>query len=1412
LKGYVDGVLDPNIDQSSVTLDTQDSHIFMGGSATGHSSKWLIGTIDEVRIYNRSLSASEIRQLYFMNLNKYDTDKWTLYVNQSKNSTDGLDEGVYTYLAFAKDTAESQNQTEERTVTIDTTGPAVALNYPTNGLTLTTLSVNFNWTATDNLDSSLLCNLTIDGNINETNIASTSGQPTNHTVEMTEVAHNWSVTCWDDTTNINTSSTNNFTLSLYAPAITQNNPPNNTYYGADFVNWTLLNATPSDADNDNMTVYFYAGNDSTALNASHSLVHIAENVPTGSELTYNLTALPITPGDESLVLLLHFDNISEFGEHTQRNVSDAVYDFSGTGNNGELGDAVAGTDPQWNASGGKFGGAFKFDGEDDYIIIPDSPSLDNIVGQLTISLWVYKRSNIADYDTIIGRRKGAGGDLWMILYDNTGDDKYWFIVYTDTLKSAIGSPSTGDLNRWVHIAGVYNGTNLTLYKDGVIDGTGIQSGDISADSTPVLIGASESPTPSEYVNVSIDEVAIWNRSLSETEIKNIYQLGEDRYYWKVNATDPILSNESDMWEFTIDYTDPAIDLNYPANAAKLTTSSVNFNWTATDNIDDELLCNLTIDGTVSQSNIASTSGQPTNHTVEMTEVAHNWSVTCWDDTNNTNTSQTYNLSVDTSTSQINFISPTPANDRTTTNTSFEINISITEANLEELKYSWNGINYTLYNDSLLLMMNLDNLSSLGENSTHVVDVSNHSYNGTWTGGQDSDSGWTTDRKYGGGIKFDGNADYVNLGKPAALNFTIENFTITAWVNVTSGVDYQRPIVGKGNYQYLLKARDTDNLFEFCCYDGSWRCALSDSTVTQNIWYHLTARRSGTEVALWVNGVKQSTTATTATLIGQSPDVTIGAILSPAESFSGTIDEVRIYNRDLSHSEIQILYMSNLRKYNSTTWYLYVNQSKNATDVLDDGIYTYQAFASDTVSTNETEQRTITIDTTEPAVTLNSPGNDSTFTSSSVNFNWTATDNIDTDLLCNLTIDGTVDQSNIASTSGQPEKYTITEIPDGLHYWNVICWDTSDNANASQTYNFSIDATVPQINFTMPPTPANDTTTTNASIEINVSITEADLDEVKFNWNGTNYTFFNDSLVLMMNFDNVSALGENDTHVVDVSGNGNNGTWGNSTTGDINWTAGKFGKAIKFDGVDDYVEVAHSESLNMTSEITIEAWVNPDTPGQSGWSRFVSKRTTAGGADVYALGLTSDAYTPFFRIRNLSIQTNLIATGLAPKNQWTHLVATYDGSKMKIYINSVENASLDKTGAIDTSTIDLHLGDRKDEATNRRLNGTIDEVRIYNRSLSASEIRQLYFTNLNKYDTDKWTLYVNQSKNSTDGLDEGVYTYQAFSKETAGNESQTEKRTVTIDLTEPGITLNYPGNGATLHPDNIQITLFQDLMM
>ena len=69
-----------------------------------------------------------------------------------------------------------------------------------------------------------------------------------------------------------------------------------------------------------------------------------------------------------------------------------------------------------------------------------------------------------------------------------------------------------------------------------------------------------------------------------------------------------------------------------------------------------------------------------------------------------------------------------------------------------------------------------------------------------------------------------------------------------------------------------------------------------------------------------------------------------------------------------------------------------------------------------------------------------------------------------------------------------------------------------------------DSTIPQIEFT-DPTREHGNETSDTSIEINVSITELNLQNLTYNWDGTNYTLFNESLVLMMNFDNVTSLNE-----------------------------------------------------------------------------------------------------------------------------------------------------------------------------------------------------------------------------------------------------------------------------------------------
>jgi len=189
---------------------------------------------------------------------------------------------------------------------------------------------------------------------------------------------------------------------------------------------------------------------------------------------------------------------------------------------------------------------------------------------------------------------------------------------------------------------------------------------------------------------------------------------------------------------------------------------------------------------------------------------------------------------------------------------------------------------------------------------------------------------------------------------------------------------------------------------------------------------------------------------------------------------------------------------------------------------------------------------------------------------------------------------------------------------------------------------------------------------------------------------------------------------NGTIAYDYSGNDNDGTiYG------ANWTDGKFGKALSFDGVDDYVEVPDSESLDITDAITIEAWIKTNT---SGVVQVVLNKNFAYQLRVAEnLRITGYVYTDSWHYINSysSIEPNV----------WYHIVLTYDKSlasgNLKLYINREEAANpVDETGTISSNAYNLLIGARLAIPIDL-FSGIIDEVRIYNRALSEEEISDLY---------------------------------------------------------------------------------------
>ncbi len=184
-----------------------------------------------------------------------------------------------------------------------------------------------------------------------------------------------------------------------------------------------------------------------------------------------------------------------------------------------------------------------------------------------------------------------------------------------------------------------------------------------------------------------------------------------------------------------------------------------------------------------------------------------------------------------------------------------------------------------------------------------------------------------------------------------------------------------------------------------------------------------------------------------------------------------------------------------------------------------------------------------------------------------------------------------------------------------------------------------------------------------------------------------------------------------TTVTDYSGMGNHGTTAGAT-----WSAsGKFGGALSFNGTGALVTIPDAASLDLTSGMTLEAWVKATTVS-SAWRDVIYK-----GNDRYYLeGTSSNGGRPAAGATVGTSNLEAYGTAALAANTWTHLAATYDGATMRLYVNGTLVSSTARTGTIATSTNPVQIGG--DSFYGQYFVGLIDEVRIYDGALTATQIQ------------------------------------------------------------------------------------------
>jgi hypothetical protein len=186
-----------------------------------------------------------------------------------------------------------------------------------------------------------------------------------------------------------------------------------------------------------------------------------------------------------------------------------------------------------------------------------------------------------------------------------------------------------------------------------------------------------------------------------------------------------------------------------------------------------------------------------------------------------------------------------------------------------------------------------------------------------------------------------------------------------------------------------------------------------------------------------------------------------------------------------------------------------------------------------------------------------------------------------------------------------------------------------------------------------------------------------------------------------------------------------GTAGSTTT-----ATGKISAADKFDGTDDHVIVPYDASLNITTEITLSAWINVTAPENDGqWYNVVIMENSTDAPYALYLGSQPAGETYISAYFQINGNKDYWTPGSVEINPslWVHVAVTFDGTDFMFYTNSVHDDTRTEAGALDMSnvTMDLLIGGKWQKEAIGWWDGLIDEVRVSNKARSAGWIETCF---------------------------------------------------------------------------------------
>ena len=597
--------------------------------------------------------------------------------------------------------------------------------------------------------------------------------------------------------------------------------------------------------------------------------------------------------------------------------------------------------------------------------------------------------------------------------------------------------------------------------------------------------------------------------------------------------------------------------------------------------------------------------------------------------------------------------------------------------------------------------------------TTARDSSGQGNNGTLVNGPV----WV-DGNIGKALEFDGVDDYVQIPHNPGLIPTTGKATVSVWINAKR---HTGP--GGGTWQGILAKGGAPRLYNLYTHankvihfstgaSGAYMGSVSTGEVPLNEWVHVAVVVDDRHL-YYLNGEPAGVAAEGAAVpTGGTSDLTIGLTTSgEANYFLGLIDEVRLYDLPLTPEQVKALYDGNPPSWPKAKdpdppdgapgvlsplleWKagdgamfhdVYFGASPDLTEadlVSSRQMFTMYWHVPGTESgvtyywrVDEIEADGVTVHTGDvwsfTAIPVKayapSPSDGARNVYRDAPLAWLPTPGtVSHDVYLGTSRDDVAAGTGDTFKGNQPDATFVPELLDGdaMYYWRIDEVAPDGSKSPGEIWSFR----------TLPA-----------------------------------FTISDPNLVGWWKLDEVSG-----TFVMDSSGYGNHG----ELEGDPQWVAGYDGGALEMDGVDDYAEIPHHETLTVDSEAAVMAWINPRNLDAQ-YQGIVAK---GNAVRSYSLYLQS-AGTLHFSTTSAGAYVGSGSTGTVTPNEWTHVCAMVVGGGHQYFMNG-EPAGTGASGIVLPGDLDpatVRIGNTQESG--RVFSGMIDDVRVYAAGLTREQLQE-----------------------------------------------------------------------------------------